>query len=108
FQSVAFDALLIFEVWSRSAARFRLAAGAEADFVRVSPFASAGQDATLAKSHWLKLAMGRLAATYAHRVGDFMDLEVTLGAELDPTATHYVFQRSGGGATDVLSPWPVR
>ena len=35
-------------------------------------------------------------------------LYLTLGAELDPTATHYAFQRSCGGATDVLSPWPVR
>ncbi len=106
-QSAAFDALLVFEIWRHSAARFRLAAGAEADFVRVSPFASAGDDATLAKSRWLKLALGRLAATYAHRVGDFMELEVTLGAELDPSGTHYVFQR-GSSAVDVLSPWPVR
>jgi hypothetical protein len=107
-QSVALDALLVFEVWRNSQARFRLAAGAEADFVRVSPFASAGQDATLASSHWLKLALGRVAATYAHRVADFMDLEVTVGAELDPSGTRYVFQRRGGTTTDVLSPWPVR
>ncbi len=110
-QSVTFNALLVFEIWRRSEARFRLAAGAEADFVRVSPFADAAQDATLAESRWLKLGLGRVAATYAHRVGDFIDLEVTLGAELDPSGTHYVFQRAGGGgggAVEVLSPWPVR
>ena len=107
-QSVAFDALLVFELWRHAQARFRLAAGAEADFVRVSPFANATQETTLAQSHWLKLALGRVAATYAHRVGDFMDLEVTVGAELDPSGTRYVFQRRGGATTDVLSPWPVR
>ncbi len=107
-QSVAFDALLVFEIWHHAPARFRLAAGAEADFVRVSPFASAGQNATLAPSHWLKLALGRFAATYAHRVGTFMDLELTLGAELDPSGTRYVFQRTNSATTDVLSPWPVR
>jgi hypothetical protein len=106
-QSLAVDALLTFEAWRGSRARLRLAAGAEADFVRVSPFAASGQDVELAKSHWLKLALGRIALTYAHDIGHFMDVEVTLGAELDPGGTRYVFQRRAGTA-DVLSPWPVR
>jgi hypothetical protein len=106
-QSLAVDALLTFEAWRGARARIRLAAGAEADFVRVSPFAATGQAVQLAESHWLKLALGRLAVTYAHDVGHFMDVEVTLGAELDPAGTRYVFQRRAGTA-NVLSPWPVR
>ena len=106
-QSLALNALITFDAWQGGRARLRLGAGIGADFVRVSPFANAGQDVQLAKSHWSKLALGRLAATYAHGVGSFMDLELTLGAVLDPNGTHYVFQ-SSAGATDVLSPWPVR
>jgi hypothetical protein len=106
-QSLALDALITFEIWRGPSALFRLGAGAEADLVRVSPFAAAGQDVELAKSRWLKVALGRVAFTYAHDLGRFMDVEVTLGAELDPGRTRYVFQQTGG-ATDVLSPWPVR
>jgi hypothetical protein len=61
----------------------------------------------LAESHWLKLALGRVALTYAHDIGHFMDIEVTLGAELDPSGTSYVFQRRAGAAS-VLSPWLAR
>lgn len=106
-QSFALSALISFEAWRSTRACLRLAAGPEADLVRVSPFASAGHDAQLAKSHWLKLAVGRVGLTYARELGNFMDLELTLGAELDPSGTHYVFQRSQT-AVDVLSPWPVR
>jgi hypothetical protein len=106
-QSLAFDALVSFDAWQGARARFRLAAGLEANFVRVSPFADAGRDVALAKSRWLKLALGRLALTYAHDVGNFMDVEVTLGLELDANGTRYVVQREAG-ATNVLAPWPIR
>jgi hypothetical protein len=106
-QSVAFDALISFDAWQGERARFRLAAGVEADFVRVSPFATTERDVELAKSRWLKLALGRLALTYAHDVGHFMDVEVTFGAELDVNGTRYVVQRDAGAA-DVLAPWPIR
>jgi hypothetical protein len=106
-QSLALNALLTFDAWRGQQARLRLGAGIEADFVRVSPFAEAGQDVRLAGSRWLKLALGRLAVTYAQDVGGFMDVEFTLGAVLDPSGTRYVLQ---GSATDqdVLAPWPVR
>jgi hypothetical protein len=106
-QTLAFDALVSFDAWQGERARFRLAAGVEADFVRVSPFANAGQDVELAKSRWLALALGRLALTYAHDVGNFMAVEVTLGAELDASGTRYVVQRAADAA-DVLAPWPIR
>jgi hypothetical protein len=106
-QSLALNALLTFELWRSPRALLRLGGGAEADLVRVSPFAATGEDVELAKSHWLKVALGRVALTYAHSVGGFMDVELTLGAELDPGRTRYVFQQMSGAA-DVLSPWPVR
>jgi hypothetical protein len=106
-QSLAFDALISFDAWQGARARLRLAAGVEADFVRVSPFASAEREVELAKSRWLKLALGRLALTYARDVGNFMDVEVTVGAELDVNGTRYVVQREAG-AVDVLAPWPIR
>jgi hypothetical protein len=106
-QSFALNALVSFEAWRSARACVRLAAGAQVELVHVSPFTAAGNDARVAKSHWLTLALGRLGLTYAHDVGDFMDLEITLGAELDPSGTRYVFQRSSGDV-DVLSPWPVR
>lgn len=106
-QSLALNALLTFEAWRGERARLRLGAGIEADLVRVSPYASEGQDVTLAPTAWSKLALGRLAITYAHDVSSFMDLELTLGAVLDPNGSRYVLQRSAG-AHDVFSPWPVR
>ena len=106
-QSLAFNVLVTFEIWRGTRARFRLGAGAEANLVRVSPFTTAGRDVQLAKSHWLKVALARTAFSYAHDLGDFMDLEVTLGAELDPGRTRYVVEQSEGAA-DVFSPWPVR
>lgn len=106
-QSLAVNALLTFDAWRGARARLRLGAGVGADFVRVSPFASAGQIVELTDTRWLKLALGRLAMTYAHEVGSFMELEVTAGAVLDPNGTRYVFERSAS-ASDVLSPWPVR
>jgi hypothetical protein len=106
-QSLALNALVSFDAWQGGRACLRLAAGAEANFVRVSAFAAPGQDTRLAKSRWLELALGRLALTYAHGLGDFVDLEVTLGAELDPSGTRYVFQ-GRSGQREVLAPWPVR
>ena len=106
-QSLAFAALVSVDAWQGERARFRLAAGVEADFVRVSPFASADRDVELAKSRWLRLALGRVALTYALDLGNFMDVEVTLGAELDVNGTRYVVQREAGAA-DVLAPWPIR
>jgi|GEM_PF-2959650 len=106
-QGLAFDALVSFDAWQGARARLRLAAGVEANFVRVSPFATAEQDLELAKSRWLEMALGRVALTYAHDVDNFMAVELTLGAELDPNGTRYVVQRQAG-AVDVLAPWPVR
>jgi hypothetical protein len=106
-QSLALDALVSFEAWHGERAHFRLAAGVQADFVHVSPFGEAGQDIVLAKSQWLKVALGRVALTYAHDVGNFLDVEITLGAEVAPGGTRYVFQGSAG-AVDVLSPWLLR
>lgn len=105
-QSLALDALISFNAWRGAHARLRLAAGVEVDFLHVTPFAETA-DVRLAASHWLKLALGRVALTYAHDVGSFMAVELTLGAELDPGGTRFVFQRSLDRA-DVLSPWPVR
>jgi hypothetical protein len=106
-QSLALDALVSFDAWSGARARLRLAAGVQADFVRVSPFAAASEDVQLARSQWLTFALGRVALTYAHAVGSFMEVEVTCGVELAPGGTRFVFQRRSGN-TDVLSPWPVR
>ena len=106
-QSLALNALLTFDAWQSRSARLRLGVGFEAGLVKVSPFAEAGQSVELAKAHWLRLALGRMAMTYSHDLGGLMELEVTAGAVLDPNGTRYVFQRSVG-ATDVLSPWPVR
>jgi len=63
---------------------------------RTATFALLSQDVQLAKSHWLKVALGRVALSYAHDVGNFMDIEVTVGAELDPGRTRYVFEQNGG------------
>jgi hypothetical protein len=106
-QSLAFAALLTFDAWRDEGSLLRLGAGVEADFVRVSAFASAGQSVELAKSHWLRLALGRVVLSYAHDLGNLMDAEITLGAELDPSGTRYVFQGVQGEGR-VLSPWPVR
>jgi hypothetical protein len=106
-QSLAFTALFTFDAWRGGHALLRLAAGAEANLVRVSAFASAGQSVELAKSHWLRFALGRLAVSYAHDLGGLMDVEASLGAELDPSGTRYVFQSAQGEAR-VLSPWPLR
>lgn len=106
-QSWALLALASVEAWRGSAARLRIAAGIEADFVRVSPFAQSGQSVTLASSRWLKLALGRVVLTYAHDLGSRMDLELSLGAVVDASGTRYVVQ-SSDGELQVLSPWPVR
>jgi hypothetical protein len=106
-QSLAANALVTFDALQSERARLRLGVGIGADFVRVSPFAEAGRDVRLASSHWLKLALGRLAVTYAHDLGSFMDFEYTLGVVIDPNRTRYVVQRRTE-ATEVLAPSPVR
>jgi hypothetical protein len=107
-QSGALTALLSIEAWRGSHERLRVTAGAEAAFVRVSPFAVTDPSGvTLARSRWLKLALGRLALTYAHDLGSHMAFEFTLGAELDPSGTRYVYQGTTGEVR-VLTPWPIR
>lgn len=106
-QSLALNALVTFEAVQAERSRLRLGVGFGADFVRVSPFAEAGRDVRLASSRWLKLALGRLAVTYAHDLGSFIDFECTLGVVLDPNRTRYVVKRSADAA-EVLAPSPVR
>jgi hypothetical protein len=106
-QSWALVVLLSFEAWHGSSARLRLALGAQADLVRVTPVAAAGESVVLEHSRWLQVALGRLALTYAHDLGSKMDLELSLGAELDPSGTRYVIQ-SNQGQQPVLTPWPLR
>jgi hypothetical protein len=106
-QSVTAAALATFEVWHEAPGRLRLGAGVEASFVRVSPFAASGSDVRLAENRWLSLALARVGATYAHRLAGWFELELTLGAELDPSEMRLVVERSSGPST-VLAPWPVR
>ena len=106
-QTLALRALLSFDAWSEDGSLLRLAAGAGADLVRVSPLASPGSDIELAPSGWLQLALGRVTLSYVHELASFVDFELSLGADLDPAGTHYVFRRSAGEAA-VLAPWPVR
>lgn len=106
-QSWALLALASVDAWRGTAARLRVSAGIEGDFVRVSPFAQGAQTTTLASSRWLKLALGRFVVTYAHDLGSRMDLELSLGAVLDASGTRYVVQ-SNQGEVRVLTPWPVR
>jgi hypothetical protein len=106
-QSWALVLLLSFEAWHGSSARFRFALGAQADLVRVRPVAASGESVVLEQSRWLQVALGRLALTYAHDLGSKMDLELSLGAELDPSGTRYVIQ-GNQGELPVLTPWPVR
>lgn len=106
-QTLALRAGLGIEAWRGERGLLRLTLGAGADLVRVSPRALAGSDVQVASSGWLKLLVGRLGLTYAHELSSFADVEVTLGADLDPGRTHYVF-RGNAGESQVLKPWPVR
>ena len=106
-QSMALYGLATFELRQGDGATFRVAAGVEAELVRVAPFAEPTRNVQLAENRWLKLVLGRVALTYAHPIGSFMDAELTLGAELDPGRTSFVFE-SSAGRVNVLSPWPLR
>jgi hypothetical protein len=106
-QTLALRALASFDAWRGERGVLRLAAGAGADLVRVSPLASPNSDLELAPSSWLKLALGRVALSYAHQLVSFADIELTLGADIDPAGTHYAYRRLGG-ERNVLNPWPVR
>ena len=106
-QTLAFRLLVSFDVWRGAPSVLRIAAGAGADFVRVSPEASAESDVELAPSDWLSLVIGRATVSYSHDLGRLVDLELTLGLDVDPLATHYLFA-SSAGEQEVLNPWPVR
>jgi hypothetical protein len=106
-QTLALRAALGVDAWRGERGLLRLTAGGGTDWVRVSPRARAGSDVEVAASSWLKLLLGRVAVTYAHELASFADVELTLGVDLDPGGTHYVF-RGSAGESKVLEPWPVR
>lgn len=106
-QTLALRGLLTFDLWRGENGIFRLGAGGGADLVRVSPFAAPGADVELAQSKWLKLALGRLTLSYSQRLVRWLSLEATLGVDIAPSGTRYVFQRSSI-EVQVLKPWPVR
>jgi len=106
-QTFSMRALVTLQAWRSERSGIRLGAGAGADFVRVSPLGEAGQTVELSEATWLKLALGRLQASYARRAFGFMELELTAGADLDVNDTRYVFEQ-GSGERSVLDPWPVR
>jgi hypothetical protein len=106
-QTLAFRLQATFDAWRGERSLLRLGAGAGADLVRVSPRASAGSEIELAQSGWLSLALGRISLSYAREVAGVLDLELTLGADIDPVGTRYVYA-SSSGMRSVLEPWPVR
>jgi hypothetical protein len=106
-QTLSFRALAMLDAWRGPRSGVRLGVGIGADLVRVSAFADAGTDVSLAPSSWRRLALARLQANYAHRLASFMDLELGLGLDLDLSDTRYVVERAGG-ASSVLAPWLVR
>jgi hypothetical protein len=85
----------------------RLGAGGGGDFVHVTPTASAGQGLELVDAAFRELALARLQASYAQRVGRFLQLQVSAGADLDASGTRYVVQRRAGDVT-LLRPAAVR
>jgi hypothetical protein len=106
-QTLALRALVTFDAWRGQRSVLRLAAGPGADLVRVSPLASSGSNIELARSSWLKLALGRVGVSYEHRLASFVAVELNFGADIDPARTRYVY-RQGDGDAAVLEPWPVR
>jgi hypothetical protein len=106
-QTLSVRGLVTLQVWRAERASVRLGAGAGADFVRVSPLGDPGRSVELSPGAWLKLAVARLQASYAHRALSFMELELSVGMDLDVNDTRYVFQQ-GSGEQSVLDPWPVR
>lgn len=105
--TLALRALVSFDAWRGPRSVLRLTAGPGADLVRVSPVTSSGSNIELAQDSWLKLALGRVGMSYEHRLASFVAVELTLGADIDPTRTRYVYRRGDGDAA-VLEPWPVR
>jgi hypothetical protein len=106
-QTLGFRLQATFDAWRGERSLLRLGAGAGADLVRVSPRASAGSEIELAQSGWLSLALGRVSLSYARELAGVLDVELTLGADIDPVGTRYVFA-SSSGERNVLEPWPVR
>jgi len=85
----------------------QLGAGLGADIARVRPIQGREQTTELAEPGSRLLALGRLQATYGRRVTPWLELEVSAGTDLDPSGTHYVFERNAGDVT-VLDPSPLR
>lgn len=106
-QTLSVRGLGTLQLWRTERDGVRVGAGVGADFVRVSPLAEPGRDVEVSSATWLKLAVARLQASYARRAFDFMEVQVTLGLDLDASATRYVFQQRSGNRT-VLEPAPVR
>jgi hypothetical protein len=106
-QTLSVRGLGTLQLWRTERDGVRLGAGVGADFVRVSPLAEPGRDVEVSSATWLKLAVARLQASYARRAFGFMEVQVTLGLDLDLSDTRYVFQQRSGNRT-VLEPWPLR
>ena len=106
-QTLGFRAQATYEAWRGRRSLLRLGAGAGADLVRVSPLSSAGSEIELAQSGWRSLALGRVSLSYAHELAGVLDVELTIGADIDPIGTRYVYA-SNAGERNVLEPWPVR
>jgi hypothetical protein len=106
-QALSLRGLLTIQAWSAERSGIRLGAGGGADLVHVSPVAAAAPTAELTSASWQKLALGRLQGSYAYRASRFMDLELSLGLDLDFNGTRYVFQQASGELR-VLDPSPVR
>lgn len=102
-ETASLRALLTFEPWPA----LRLGAGGGADVVRVAPLAAGGQSLEVTDAAWLQLAFGRLQATYGYRPWTHLELQVTVGADVDLSGTRYVYQRSTGELT-LLDPFPLR
>jgi hypothetical protein len=106
-QTLSLRGLLTIQVWSAERSGIRLGAGGGADLVHVSPVAEPARTAQLSSASWRKLALARLQGSYARRVLSFMDVEFSLGLDLDFNGTRYVFQRASGEQR-VLDPSTVR
>jgi hypothetical protein len=106
-QTLSVRGLLTIRVWSSQRSGIRLGAGGGADLVYVSPVAEPDRSAQLSSASWRKLALARLQGSYARRVLSFMEVELSLGLDLDFNGTRYVLRRASGELS-VLDPLPVR
>lgn len=106
-QTLSVRGLGTLQLWRTERDGVRLGAGVGADFVRVSPLAEPGRDVVVSSATWLKLAVARLQASYARRALGFMEVQVTLGLDLDLSDTRYVLRQRSGDRS-VLEPSPVR